>query len=84
MAIRYCGNQSIRVVYLDSGVYRCSTAGQSLTLHPPAAGFGPGIAYDSPEAYDQTARAAISFATGPLGDSALEYDDTGPVIRRKK
>ena len=32
-------------------------------VRPPAAGFGRGIAYDSPEAYDQTAHAALSFAS---------------------
>ena len=31
-------------------------------VKPPASGFGRGVAYDSPEAYDQTARAALAFA----------------------
>jgi hypothetical protein len=36
-------------------------------VNPPPAGFGRGIAYDSPRAYDQVARAAISFADDDIG-----------------
>ncbi|SRR5258706_9747297 len=31
------------------------------SLYAPEAGFGTGIAYDSPEAYDRMARSAVSF-----------------------
>ena len=41
-------------------------------INPPAAGFGRGIAYDSPEAYDQTAHAALSFADDEENDWVAE------------
>lgn len=67
MAVRYCGNARIRVLYRDEGDYRCSVSVEGVRLwrgfvSPPAAGYGPGISYDSPEAYDLTARAALAFA----------------------
>jgi hypothetical protein len=67
MAKRRSGNAVVRLRYDDIGNYetRVAVEGRNVwtgTLHPPMAGFGPGIAYDSPEAYDQTARAALAFA----------------------
>ena len=74
MAKRYSGNATIRLTYDDSvqsingaGFYRVTiaVAGRSVwsgIVNPAPAGFGPGIAYDSPLAYDDTARAALAFA----------------------
>jgi hypothetical protein len=55
-------------------------------VKPAPAGFGPGIAYDSPRAYDEIAETAIAFAEdekGGIADEA-EYDEdlTGYLIRR--
>jgi DNA-directed RNA polymerase subunit RPC12/RpoP len=69
MATRYCGNARISLTYRDRDIYAVRVYGPeskralwSGTIGAPAAGFGPGIAYDSPAAYDETARAAIAFA----------------------
>lgn len=78
MAKRYCGNLKIRITYCDgnmeypSGYYRCSVTGRggkwSGIVGPAASGFGRGIAYDSPVAYDTVARSAVSFATDAVND----------------
>jgi len=91
MAKRYSGNLQISVVYDDKGHYRTavSSGGKLLwrgTVNPAPAGFGPGIAYDSPKAYDEVASSALAFAdddVGDIGDEA-EYDEnlTGYLIRR--
>lgn len=55
-------------------------------INPAPAGFGPGIGYDSPEAYDEIARSVTSFASHEkpdLGDE-FDYDDQGGVVRRQK
>lgn len=86
MARRYCGGILIRIHLEDSnGEYLCSLPGWQHYVGAPARGFGPGVAYDSPTAFDQTARAAISFAhnDGVLDGGALEWNGDGPVIRRK-
>lgn len=66
MARRYLGNLAISVTYDDRDFYRASVSGNGViwkgTLRPTAAGFGPGVAYDSPRAYDEIARSAVSFA----------------------
>lgn len=75
MARRYCGSVRANVVYLDSGEYVCSVTTPDGrwcgTVLPPASGFGPGIAYDSSEAYDRTAHAALSFADDDDSSLAL-------------
>lgn len=91
MAKRYSGNLKINVVYDDKNFYRTSVSsgGKLLwrgTVNPAPAGFGPGVAYDSPKAYDEVASSALSFANhevGGIGDDA-EYDEnlTGYLIHR--
>ena len=91
MAKRYSGNLQISVVYDDKGHYRTavSSGGKRLwrgIVNPAPAGFGPGIAYDSPKAYDEVASSALAFAdheVGGIGDGA-EFDEdlTGYLIRR--
>jgi hypothetical protein len=91
MAKRYSGNLQISVVYDDKNHYRTavSRGGKLLwrgIVNPAPAGFGPGVAYDSPKAYDEIASSALSFAdheVGGIGDEA-EYDEnlTGYLIRR--
>lgn len=91
MAKRYSGNLQISVVYDDKGHYRTtvSSGGKLLwrgVVNPAPSGFGPGVAYDSSQAYDEVASSALAFAddeVGGIGDEA-EYDEdfTGYLIRR--
>jgi len=84
MAKRYSGRAVITVLYQDRGDYKATVAiGKrnvwSGRIGAPASGFGRGIAYDSPAAYDRTAEAALSFAedeTGIVGVAA-EYSIDG-------
>ena len=69
MALRYSGDLQIRVTYQDRGDYKASVTtlrGPSRRwsgyVSPAPAGFGRGVAYDSPQAYDEIAHAALSFA----------------------
>jgi len=39
-------------------------------IRPAPAGFGRGVAYDSPQAYDEIARSALSFADHDLQNQA--------------
>lgn len=91
MAKRYSGSLQINVVYDDRGHYRTSVSsgGKLLwrgTVNPAPSGFGPGIAYASPQAYDEVASSAISFADDEKGDIAdeAEYDEdmSGYLIKR--
>jgi hypothetical protein len=41
-------------------------------------------AVDSSEAFDEAARAAISFAETTVGCSSVSYDDHGPFVSRKR
>lgn len=89
MAKRFSGNVRVDIRYRDSGDYLCklstSEASHKVIVRPPAIGFGEGIAYDSPEAYDRTAAAAVAFATEEGFDCEPEYDDRGEVsIRRTR
>jgi hypothetical protein len=91
MAKRYSGNLQISVIYDDRGHYRTavSSGGKLLwrgTVRPAPAGFGPGVAYDSPQAYDKIAQSTLSFADDAkrgIGDQA-EFDEnlTEYKIRR--
>lgn len=94
MATRYSGTAIIRVTYEDRGDYKASVSDANGNLWrgrigAPAAGFGPGIAYDSPKAYDSTAHAALSFADedtdGDVGNAASsDLDGSGWHIGRSK
>lgn len=85
MAVRYCGSLTVELIYHDdvgpNGAYRCVVAGERLTILPPVCGFGIGISYDSPLAYDAIAKTAVNFSSTTDG---LDRDDSGPVIRRTK
>lgn len=90
MARRYSGQLTINVLYDDHGFYRTTVSGPNGSwrgnVYPPAAGLGRGVAYDSAQAYDEVARAAVSFADDEMrgmGDYA-EWDDDGPRVRRAK
>ena len=91
MAKRYSGNLQISVVYDDKNHYRTavSSGGKLLwrgIVNPAPAGFGPGVAYDSPKAYDEIASSALAFAEdekGGIADEAdFDEDLTGYLIRR--
>jgi hypothetical protein len=84
MAKRYSGRAVVTVTYQDRGDYKCSVsigkrAVWSGRISAPKSGFGRGVAYDSPAAYDHTAETALSFAedeTHIVGDAA-EYAPGG-------
>jgi hypothetical protein len=91
MAKRYSGEVVVTVVYEDRGDYKATVAiGRrnvwSDRIGAPASGFGRGVAYDSPKAYDSTARAALSFADYEDdevgGSAAFDRDGTGWHIGR--
>lgn len=91
MAKRYSGNLQISVVYDDRNHYRTSVSsgGKLLwrgTVTPAPAGFGPGVAYDSPKAYDEVASSALAFADdekrGIADEAESDEDLTGYLIRR--
>jgi hypothetical protein len=91
MAKRYSGNLLINVTYNDKNFYRTSVSsgGQPLwsgIVRPAPTGFGPGVAYDSPKAYDEVAQTAIAFAEdekGGIADEAeFDEDMTGYLVRR--
>jgi hypothetical protein len=91
MASRYCGQLKITVLYTDQGDYRASVqAGKAQLwkgrIGAPPAGFGPGVAYDSPEAYDSTAHAALSFAAddGADLDHLANFNAHGYALTRAK
>ena len=73
MARRFIGDANIYILYHDAGDYRGSivvplddgppAAWKFRDLHAPKIGFGPGIAYDSPKAYDLMAQSAASFGS---------------------
>lgn len=90
MAIRYSGNVRISVMYRDQGDYKCSVSGPggrwSGVVRPAPSGFGAGVGYDSPKAYDEVAHAALSFAANDKRgiDEEADYTDSGYAIRRTK
>lgn len=67
MAKRYIGEAVVTVTYHDSNDYRGSVkvpgASWRFLIRPAPSGFGPGIAYDSPEAYDSIAASAATFGS---------------------
>lgn len=94
-AIRYCGSVRIDLTYEESdgcydGKVVVDSHTYSVSVGPPASGCGPGVAYDSPEAYDRAAHAALSFAAADtewgegsdIFTPAAELDANGWVIRR--
>jgi hypothetical protein len=67
MAKRYSGQLVINVLYNLHGSYDChvSIQGKNLchiVVNPPACGYGKGVSYDSPEAYDSVAASAVAFS----------------------
>lgn len=72
MARRWIGDALVTIKYHDDGDYRGSIVVKNdngvwvwkfRDLHAPKCGFGPGVAYDSSEAYDQMAQSAASFGS---------------------
>jgi len=91
MAKRYSGNLQINVSYDDNNFYRTSVSSGGKLLwsgrvKPAPAGFGPGIAYDSPKAYDEIASTALAFADdearGIADEAEADENLTGYLIRR--
>lgn len=85
MARRFIGDANIYIMYHDDGDYRGSivvaqddgppAVWKFRDLKAPRCGFGPGIAYDSPEAYDQMAQAAAGFGSYYTTMNRSEDDD---------
>ena len=96
MAHRYSGTVRIDVSYFggadgrhyDCSVYAIGEKPWHGGVGAAPAGFGPGVAYDSPAAYDSIARSALSFAADEntyIAEQAdLCVDGTGWSIRRRK
>ena len=92
MATRYCGSIIIKIhpnYNLRPTRYNCrlSTCGPAIVVGDPAAGYGPGMPDDSPEAMDRVARAALSFAddfTNGSSSDGSECGSSGWVVRRKR
>jgi hypothetical protein len=96
-AVRYSGSVRIELTSQDSdschdGKVAVDTHTYSVSVGPPAIGYGPGVAYDSPEAYDRAAHAALSFAAADtewgegcdIFTPAAELDANGWLIRRAR
>jgi hypothetical protein len=94
-AVRYSGAVTIKLTYEDSdhcydGKVIVDGHTYSVAVYAPKV-ISAGCAYDSPEAYDQAARAALSFAAADMewGEGrdifspAAETDAYGWVIRRR-
>lgn len=96
-AMRYSGDARVRVTYLDTpdglpenrnGGYRCfvrTDAGETYTCVVGA----PQVlehAVDSPEAFDDAAKAALAFADHEGISAQCEYDDelTDRVVHRRR
>ena len=68
MAKRYIGDAVVTIEYHDDGDYRGTIAAGGTTwrfdgLHAPKIGFRGGAGYDSPAAYDEMAKSAVSFGS---------------------
>lgn len=66
MARRYIGEAVIDINYRDQVDYAGTISAGGYTWHfdglrPSRSGFGRGVAYDSPKAYDEMAASAVSF-----------------------
>jgi len=82
MARRYIGDAVIEIFYRDRGDYAGRVTAHKKTWHfedlyAAAIGFGPGIAYDSPAAYDEMAQSAVSFG------SYYTIDNRGPEFEEQ-
>ena len=82
MAVRYCGKAKIAVTYREpmrrndyKGDYRCTITGAgprvAINVGVPAVTW---FAVDSERAYDDAAKAALSFATDSSADKRLDAD----------
>ena len=83
MAIRYSGDAVIRISYDDRGYYNTSVSAHGHTwkgkIYPPTSGYGRGVSYDSPKAYDEVANAALNFADDEVGsiENVAAFDRLG-------
>lgn len=90
---RYSGRATITLRLDDWGDYHYSVSVGGRVMakgaaRPSAFGFGPGVAYDSPKAYDEMAQTALSFAIHDKRDIGDEVDyaqeGTDYIITRRK
>jgi len=85
MAKRYIGDAVITIAYRDQGDYAGTIRAGGYTwrfdnLWPSQSGFGPGIGYDSPEAYDQMAQSAVNFGSNPSEESWSPSEEVASAI----
>ena len=88
-ATRRCGDYVVGIEYIAGvprGKYRCRIFLNGALVTTQIVG-EPGVlarGVDHPISYDETARAAISFAVseGQLDEHRLDYDDAGPRVQR--
>lgn len=89
-AKRYCGRWVISITYQDKwSEYLCTITHDADRGHVVASvsvGEPKTLthAVDSAIAYDNVAHAALSFESEKLGDSELDFTDSGFRIRRKR
>lgn len=89
MAKRFCGHGFVTIKFEDrSNTYRCTVDDGEGGQGRVSVGLSGRLdkAVDSPEAYDEVAGAAISFACDDrtVSSDRFESDNRGWVIRRKK
>lgn len=90
MAIRYCGNVKLRITIENDGglatpaSYRvaCSVE-KSHRETVKVQAQAPGVAIDSPTAFDFVARAALNFAGESVQEDA-EWTEDGWLVRTRK
>lgn len=85
MAKRKIGDAIVNIKFYDvafelRGEYRGTVSAYGKTwkfkeLYSPAHGFGPGVAYDSPIAYDKMAESAVGFGSAFTTDNRGDESD---------
>ena len=98
MATRYIGQATVQVSFTGDPEdnFRVSVSvpgarGRAFLVRAAKSGFGPGVAYDSPQAYDEIAAAAANFAASESPEVqegiSSAYDPSGSTrlhVRRSK
>lgn len=69
------GHYHCRLTHLDG-----TKGAETVIVFPAAAGFGPGNAYDSSEAYDQIAHSAIALSNGDWSEACEWHADTHRTV----
>ena len=73
------GTEALHRRYPRGSQFHTSPRKAVVYVNPAPAGFGRGVAYDSPQAYDEIAHAALSFADDDLQGMADREDWVGEL-----